>query len=84
MKKGDTLICKNEIKNLLGWILFKKGEKYEILDIDDDFIYLNHIMYGNEFNSFSIDWVNENFINIVDIRDNKIENIINKNENRNI
>lgn len=84
MKKGDTLICKNEIKNLLGWILFKKGEKYEILDIDDDFIYLNHIMYGNEFNSFSIDWVNENFTNIIDIRNNKIENIINENENRNI
>jgi hypothetical protein len=31
-----------------------------------------------------IGFINENFINIIDIRNNKIENIINKNENRNI
>lgn len=84
MKKGDILICENEIKNTFGWILFKKGEKYEILDIDVDDVYLNHKLYGNEFSPFSIDWVNKNFTNIIDIRNNKIENIINKNENRNI
>ena len=65
MRKGDKLICTKEVRNLLGWVLFEKGKEYEVLYVDhDDFevmVCLNHTLYGNEYNSFSIEWVRERF-----------------------
>jgi hypothetical protein len=66
MKKGDKIICKRTIKNLLGDPLFKKGHEYEVLYINNEDIItkvvLNHIMYANEYNEFDLEWVLKNFI----------------------
>lgn len=61
MKKGDKLKCNNDITNIFGWILFEKGEIYNIIGIDDEEIYLNHVLYANEYNSYNREWVNKNF-----------------------
>lgn len=65
MRKGDKLICKKEVKNFLGWILFEKNAEYEVLYIDNDdvevMVCLNHALYGNEYNLFSLIWVYEHF-----------------------
>jgi hypothetical protein len=65
MRKGDKLICKKDIKNIFGWILFEKGKVYEVLYIDNEkpkvMVVLDHKMYANEYNEYSIEWVNENF-----------------------
>ena len=49
MRKGDKLICKKDIKNIFGWILFEKGKVYEVLYIDNEkpeiMVVLNHKMY---------------------------------------
>lgn len=54
MRKGDKLICKKEVKNFLGWILFEKNTEYEVLYVDNDdvevMVCLNHALYGNEYN----------------------------------
>ena len=65
MRKGDKLICKKDIKNVFGWILFEKGKVYEVLYIDNEkpeiMVVLNHKMYANEYNEYSLEWINENF-----------------------
>jgi hypothetical protein len=61
MKKGDKLTCLETINNILGNPLFIMGKTYTILNIDDDEIFLDHILYANEYNSFSIEWVNKKF-----------------------
>jgi hypothetical protein len=65
MKKGDRLKCLKKVDNLLGMPLFKKGEVYEVLYINnEDFkvmVCLNHTLYANEYNSFPLEWVNEKF-----------------------
>ncbi len=66
MKKGDKITCKKTIKNILGDPLFKKGQEYEILYINNEDIttkvVLNHIIYGNEYREFDLEWVAKNFI----------------------
>jgi len=61
MKKGDKLLCVNNIHNLIGNILFEENQIYTILGIDDDMIYIDHILYANEYNCFKKEWVLENF-----------------------
>lgn len=61
MKKGDKLVCLKTINNILGSPLFIIGKTYTILNVDDDEIFLDHILYANEYNSFSIEWVNKKF-----------------------
>jgi hypothetical protein len=65
MKRGDKLKCLNEILNPLGQPLFIKDEVYDVLYVDNEKFYvmvcLNHILYANEYNSFPIDWILENF-----------------------
>ena len=65
MRKGDKLICKETINNLIGMPLFEKGKEYEVLYIDNEqvetMIVLNHNLYANEYNSFPLLWVNEKF-----------------------
>jgi len=65
MKKGDKLICLKTIKNLLGKPLFKKGEIYEILFVDNEDVkvtfVLNHIQYGNEYAIYDMEFVTKNF-----------------------
>ena len=65
MRKGDKLICTKEVRNYLGWLLFEKGKEYEVLYVDHNnikvMVCLNHTLYGNEYNPFSIEWVRERF-----------------------
>lgn len=61
MKKGDILICQEEVTNPFGWSLFELNKEYKILDIDDDEVYLDHTLYANEYNSFSVEWVKQKF-----------------------
>jgi hypothetical protein len=65
MKKGFKLKCNEDINNLLGSPLFKKDEVYEVLYINNEsteiLVCLNHILYANEYNSFSLEWVNKKF-----------------------
>lgn len=65
MKKGDKLKCLKTVDNLLGMPLFKKGEVYEVLYMNNEdvkvMVCLNHTLYANEYNSFPLDWVNEKF-----------------------
>jgi hypothetical protein len=65
MKIGDKLKCLKTVDNLLGMPLFKKGEVYEVLYINNEdvkvMVCLNHTSYANEYNQFSLEWVNEKF-----------------------
>jgi hypothetical protein len=65
MKKGDKLKCLETVKNFLGMTLFQKGNIYEVLYINNEdvevMVCLNHTLYGNEYNQFSLKWVNEKF-----------------------
>ena len=65
MRKGDKLICKETVHNIIGWPLFEKGKEYEVLYVDNEqseiMVVLNHNLYANEYNEYPIDWVNKNF-----------------------
>jgi hypothetical protein len=65
MRKGDKLICKETINNVLGWTLFEKDKEYDVLYVDNEqikvMVTLNHNLYANEYNSYPIEWVNKNF-----------------------
>lgn len=65
MMKGKKLRCKENIDNMLGMPLFKKGEVYEVLYVDNEsdevLVCLNHILYTNEYNSWPLEWVNKKF-----------------------
>lgn len=66
MRKGDKLICIKEVRNFLGFLLFEEGKEYTVLYVDHEdiniMVCLDHIIYGNEYNSFPIDWVNSKFV----------------------
>lgn len=65
MKRGDKLICKKDIKNIFGRSLFDKDKVYEVLYVDNEktevMVVIYQKMYGNEYNEYSLDWVNKNF-----------------------
>lgn len=65
MRKGDILVCTKEVRNYLGWLLFEEGKEYKVLYVDHDDVHvmvcLDHVLYGNEYNSFPIDWVRDRF-----------------------
>lgn len=76
MKKGDKLYCIKNQENLFGEILFEKGKIYTVLDFDDPFsVYLDHILYGNEYSYFPVDWVEKNFITIKESRKLKLKEL---------
>jgi hypothetical protein len=45
--------------------LFVEGNEYEVLYVDHEKtevkVCLNHALYANEYNSFSLEWVRKNF-----------------------
>lgn len=61
MKKGDYLICNESINNVMGWELFVKDHPYKILDIGKDYVVLNHILYGNEYAEYTIEYILKKF-----------------------
>lgn len=83
MNQGDKLICTKTITNFINDPLFIEGEEYEVLYlISDDQnmsnmeICLNHIMYANTYNTWSISWVKENFKTRKELREETINKII--------
>ena len=65
MKKGDKLICLKTINNVFGQPLFEKGNVYDVLRVDNEnikvYVYLNHILYSNEYSYFELEYVLKNF-----------------------
>lgn len=82
MKVGDILICKKTINNVFRLPLFIVNHEYRILHIDDQYdeIYLEHILYSNEYSSFPRKTIEENFVSLKDLRKEKLNNINNNNE----
>lgn len=65
IRQGQKFLCKKEVLNVFSWPLFKKGETYVVLHVDNEQvttqICLNHILYANEYQSFDIEFIRENF-----------------------
>ena len=61
IQEGDELVALMTIRNVLGSPLFEKGETYKVLNVVDNFITINHILYANEHADFDLEWVMKNF-----------------------
>ncbi len=65
MRKGQKLVCKKTVKNIVGMPLFVEGKEYEVLYVDHEKpqikVCLNHALYANEYNTFPLEWVRKNF-----------------------
>jgi hypothetical protein len=65
IRKGDKLICTEDVNNVFGMPLFEKGKQYEVLYVDNEkvktFIVLNHVLYGNEYMEHELQWVLKRF-----------------------
>jgi hypothetical protein len=65
IRKGDKLICTEDVNNMFGWPLFEKGKEYEVLYVDNEkvktYIYMNHNLYGNEYMEHELQWVLKRF-----------------------
>lgn len=61
IRKGDRFLCTEDVNNVFGMPLFKKGETYEVLWVDHEkvktFITLNHILYANEYMEYEYEWI---------------------------
>jgi len=76
MRKGDILICRENVNNFLDMPLFEKGKEYKVLYIDEQEVTLNHNLYANEYQSYPIKWVNEKFTTLDEFRNNKLNKIL--------
>jgi hypothetical protein len=65
IRKGDRLLCTEDVNNVFGWPLFEKGKEYEVLYVDNEkvktYIYMNHNLYGNEYMEHELQWVLKKF-----------------------
>ena len=65
MRKGDVLICLEDVNNIFGNPLFEKGKEYNVLYVDNEqievMVTLDHNLYANEYTQYSIEWVNKKF-----------------------
>lgn len=65
IRKGDKFLCTEDVNNVFGMPLFKKGEVYETLWVDNEkmkiHITLNHILYANEYIEHELGWVLKRF-----------------------
>ena len=65
MKKGDKLTCINNVSNLVGQTLFKKGKIYEVIFIDNEkpkiSICLKHELSGLMCEEFNLEFIVKNF-----------------------
>ena len=65
IRQGDKFICTEDVTNFLGWPLFKKGEVYNVLYVENEkaqtYLVLDHILYGNEYMEYELDWILKNF-----------------------
>jgi hypothetical protein len=63
IKDGAKMRCLESIYNIFKQPLFEKGKTYEVLHYDKKYeeVTLNHVLYGNEYQSFPKSWVKRNF-----------------------
>lgn len=61
LKTGERLLCMNTIYNYFQQPLFKQGDVYDVLNVDEYSVTLNHILYANEYASFPIGFISRNF-----------------------
>ncbi len=65
IRQGDKFLCTEDVNNFLGWPLFKKGEVYNVLYVENEkaqtYLVLDHILYGNEYMEYELDWILKNF-----------------------
>ena len=65
IRKGDKLLCTEDVNNVFGWPLFEKGKQYEVLYVDNEkvktYVYINHNLYGNEYMEHELQWVLKRF-----------------------
>ena len=65
IRKGDKLLCTEDVNNVFGMPLFEKNKEYEVLYVDNEkvktFIVLNHVLYGNEYMEHELQWVLKRF-----------------------
>jgi hypothetical protein len=65
IRKGDKFLCIEDVNNVFGMSLFKKGEVYEVLWVDNEqvktYITLNHILYANEYMEHELEWILKRF-----------------------
>jgi len=65
IRKGDKFLCTKDVNNYFGMPLFKKGEVYEVICVDNEqvktYVTLNHILYANEYAEHELKWILENF-----------------------
>ena len=65
IRKGDKLLCTEDVNNVFGWPLFEKGKQYEVLYVDNEkvktYVYMNHNLYGNEYMEHDLQWVLKRF-----------------------
>jgi len=65
IRKGDKLLCTKDVNNVFGMPLFKKGETYEVLYVDNEqvktYVVLNHILYANEYMDYELEWILKRF-----------------------
>lgn len=65
IRKGDKLLCTEDVNNVFGMPLFKKGETYEVLYVENEkvktYLTLNHILYANEYMEHELEWVLKRF-----------------------
>jgi hypothetical protein len=61
IRKGDKLLCTEDVNNVFGMPLFKKGKTYEVLCVDNEkvktYITLNHVLYANDYMEYELEWV---------------------------
>lgn len=62
IKKGDQFRCRKNIVNLFGWPLYIKDNVYKVIGMrDNDEITLDHIIYANEYQSITKEYIFKNF-----------------------
>ena len=64
LKIDDKVRCLKTINNLFGWVLFIEGDTYDVLNVTEYGVTLNHILYADEFEEYDFNFINQNFVKI--------------------
>lgn len=65
IRKGDKLLCTEDVNNVFGWPLFEKDKEYDVLYVENEkvktYIVMNHNLYANEYMEYDLEWVLKRF-----------------------
>ncbi len=48
-EEGKSYICIETINNIFSMPIYRKGDIYKVMWIDEDHIIMDHILYANEY-----------------------------------